>query len=471
MTPNLVYNHIRKRDVLKKEPLTLPEQIWQFFCSVKLAVYTLILLACTSVIGTVILQNGTQQQYLREYGPGFYNLIKIFDFDDMYHAWWFLGLIFILCINIVVCSVERLSFTWKIIFPKKVRFNRERFRKQKNIQTFSLNSDHQSLLTNIESVLSGQIGKVYKEDTDNSIFLFAEKGRWTRLGVYVVHASILLLLIGALIGALFGFKARLNLDEGNATNVAFNSKGGGPVDLGFTIRCNDFDVSFYDTGAPKEFKSNLTVLEDGKEKFSRDILVNHPLRYKGINIFQASYGNLPSDKVLLDVFDTKSDKKIDTRTFTIGDIYNLPENKGQFVLEGFTQHAEFRKMDLGGAFIGKIVPQNGEPFEITLPISPRMAKFDRMRKGEFAFIVKEVQEKYFTGLQITSDPGVWYVYAGFTLMIIGCWITFFMSHQSVMVEIQSNEQGNSVVSVSGTANRNAQGMKLKIKKLVNKLKG
>ena len=93
-----------------------------------------------------------------------------------------------------------------------------------------------------------------------------------------------------------------------------------------------------------------------------------------------------------------------------------------------------------------------------------------MRKGTFAFVVKEFEQKYYTGLQITKDPGIWYVYSGFILMIIGCWITFFMSHRSYFIEIKKDKDNRSEISISGTTNRNSQGMKLKIQKIVLKLK-
>jgi len=453
---------------LKKQQ-TIPDQIWAFFCSVKLAVYTLVLLASTSVIGTVILQDGKEQQYIQEYGQAFYNIIKVFDFDDMYHAWWFLGLIVILCINIVVCSIERLSLTWKIIFPKKLSFNKDRFRKQKNLKSFSIQKNASTLSDIYNQVLSNKVGTVIVDDTDDSIVLYSEKGRWTRIGIYVVHFSILLLLMGALIGSLFGFKAHLNLDEGKTSTVAFDSQTGSPINLGFEIRCNDFNVQFYNTGAPKEFKSNLTILENGDESFTKDILVNHPLRYKGINIFQASYGSLPSDIAVIDVVRLSDNKVIAKKELTVGDTIELPDNQGRFLLEGFINRSNFRNQDLGPAFVGKVFPVQGEPFQIQLPL--RFSKFDRMRKGTFAFVINKTVEKYYTGLQITKDPGVWYVYAGFILMIVGCWVTFFMSHQSYMIEIQSSKDGESMVSVSGTTNRNTQGMKLKINKLLNQLKG
>jgi len=450
-----------------KKNQTIPEFIWQFFCSVKLAVYTLTLLAVTSIIGTIILQNGTQQQYLRLYGEAVYNLIKVFNIDDMYHAWWFLTLLVVLCINIVVCSIERLSSTWKIIFPKNLKFNPGRFRKLKNLETFNINKGAASLYNDYESFLSKNAGKVLKEETETGTIMYAEKGRWTRMGIYIVHLSILLLLVGAVIGSFFGFKANMNLDEGETSATAFIAKKRVPINLGFSIRCNDFDVKFYDTGAPEEFTSNLTIIENGKESFTKDIRVNHPLRYKGINIFQSSYGSGKPDRVVFDII-RRSDKSVISKTIKIGEEIQLPEDQGTFELQGFLQNYDFQGNFLGEAFIGKITQNDNKSVQIALPI--KFPSFDRMRKGEFAFIVKKYEQKHYTGLQITKDPGVWYVYSGFLLMIIGCWITFFMSHQSFFIEIEKIDDNSSKISLSGTTNRNNQGMKLKIKKIVTKLK-
>jgi len=450
-----------------KKKQTIPEAIWQFFCSVKLTVYTLILLAVTSIIGTIILQNGRPQEYINLYGEAFYNLIKVFNLNDMYHAWWFLLLLGTLCINIVVCSIERLNSTWKIIFPKKIKFNKERFRKLKNLETFRIDKTDPSISDTCEAFLSKKIGKVIKEETESGRVMYAEKGRWTRLGVYVIHSSIILLLIGALIGAFFGFKANMQLDEGETSDTAFLAKKRLPVNIGFSIRCNDFDVKFYDTGAPEEFRSNLTIIENGKESFTRDIRVNHPLRYKGINIFQSSYGTAAPDSVAMDII-RLSDKTVVSQKIKIGQEIQLPDDKGLFKLEGFLPHFDFRGHNLGEAFIGKITQKDDKSFQIALPT--KFPTFDKMRKGSFAFVVKAFEQKYYTGLQITKDPGIWYVYSGFILMIIGCWITFFMSHQSYFIEIENSRENGTKVSISGTTNRNSQGMKLKIKKIALKLK-
>ncbi len=450
-----------------KKTQTFPEQIWQFFCSVKLAVYTLVCLATTSIIGTVILQNGSDQQYLQLYGQTWTNLIKVFNIDDMYHAAWFLGLIVILCINIVVCSIERLGITWKVIFPKKIKVNPQRFKRQKLVDPFTVQKDSDTVLSMYESFLTKNVGKVIAQDSDAGRVLYAEKGRWTRIGVYIVHVSILLLLIGALIGAMFGFKANLRLDEGAASDTAFLVNNGTPVKLGFQIRCNDFEVKFYDTGAPEEFRSNLTIIENGKESFTKDIRVNHPLRYKGINVFQSSYGTARPDAIKVQVMRT-ADKKSWEKTIKIGQELSIPEKNGTFKLEGFLPQFDFKGHNLGETFVLTVTPEKGESFQVGLPI--KFPTFDKMRKGDYAFIIQDFEQRHYTGLQITKDPGVWYVYAGFILMIIGCWVTFFMSHQSYFLEITTTDARSCEVFVSATSNRGKQGLKLKLNKMVTKLK-
>jgi len=82
--------------------------------SVKLTVVVLICLALTSIIGTLIPQNESPSAYLRAYGELWYRVFFILDIFDMYHSWWFRLLLVILGANVVFCSIDRLSSTWKI---------------------------------------------------------------------------------------------------------------------------------------------------------------------------------------------------------------------------------------------------------------------------------------------------------------------------------------------------------------------
>ncbi len=266
----------------------------------KLTVILLLSLAVTSIVGTIIPQNENPAAYFRAYGEFVYKLFDLLGIFDMYHSWWFQFLLLLLTINIVLCSIDRLSVTWKIVFTKNPKFNLSRFRKLSYKEVFDNKQKPKELVKVYESFISKHFGYTRAEETDKGLCVFAEKWRWTRFGVYTVHLSVVLLLIGGLIGSLFGFEGFVNIPEGEKINNIRIRNTGQIRSLGFDILCDDFDISFYDNGAPKEYRSSLTIIEQGKPVYKKDIIVNDPLRYKGVNIFQSSYGKMPSDALSKD---------------------------------------------------------------------------------------------------------------------------------------------------------------------------
>ncbi len=274
-------------------------KIWNFFASVKLTIVLLLSLAVTSIIGTLIPQNEDPQAYVEAFGGVLFKLFNLLDLFDMYHSWWFQLLIILLTANIIVCSIDRMSSSRRILFVRNPSFKLPRFRNLKYRQEFSDGRTPQQLKDTYQTFIARRFRHSQVDTTENGFAIFGEKGRWTRFGVYTVHLSVVLLLIGGLIGSKFGFDGYVNIAEGESANQIRLRNKPQMVQLPFTVRCDDFDVSFYDTGAPKEFRSSLTVLEQGRPVLKKDIIVNDPLRYKGISFYQSSYGNLPSNEVIL----------------------------------------------------------------------------------------------------------------------------------------------------------------------------
>src|SRR5208282_4760392 len=68
--------------------------------------------------------------------------------------------------------------------------------------------------------------------------------------------------------------------------------------LPFLIRCDAAGEETYPDGSPKKWWSKLAVIEDGKEVVAKTIVVNDPLVFKGIHIYQSSMGQSSTPKTL-----------------------------------------------------------------------------------------------------------------------------------------------------------------------------
>ncbi|MBT8331018.1 MAG: cytochrome c biogenesis protein ResB, partial [Deltaproteobacteria bacterium] len=390
------------------------DQIWKSFASVKLTIGLLLTLAATSIVGTLIPQNEAPGAYLQSFGETLYRVFSLLGLFDMYHSWWFRALILLLVVNIIVCSIDRLQATWKIIFARNPRFNIARYRQLKNKTEFNHDGAAAHLKELYLPVISGRFRFHRTEDSDNGFAIYAEKGRLTRLGVYVVHLSVVILLIGGLIGSIFGFEGYVNLGPGDSAHTIQLRSDNQILPLGFEVRCDDFIVEFYDSGAPKEFRSSLSILKQGKVVARKDIIVNDPLHFEGVSFFQASYGQLSPTEMILN-FTSQPTGMIYSQTAAIGQPVVIPEALGTFTLKKFTRQANFKGHDIGEAFVGELTPPNGQPIEVTLPL--KFPSFDKMRKGQVIVAIADFVPRYYTGLQVSRDPGVWVVYTGFILMI------------------------------------------------------
>lgn len=442
----------------KSEPLVATA--WRFLASIRLTVVLLLLLAVTSIFGTLIPQGGAPSEYIGRYGETVFRLLYAFDLLDMYHSWWFRGLILLLTANIVVCTLKRFPSVWKIVFSGKTAPTSVKPGKVEPV-AFEDARDPKALRSEYEAHIRKRFRRVETETTENGFRIVAERGRWTRLGVTGVHLSIVILLAGALVGSLFGFDGYVNIAEGESVDRVRLRNGNTVMPLGFEVRCEDFDVSFYDSGAPKEYRSRLQIVENGKIVVEKDVIVNDPLRYKGVNFFQSSYGRLPARELTLNLTNRDSGEAVRVNA-ALGRRVEIPGTDLRFYFRQIENRYRLRGMDVGETVLGVLERSTGEPAEVILPV--RFPSYDKMRKGEWIVSVADHEHRYYTGLQTTRDPGVPLVYAGFILLIAGCWVAFFMAHQKVAVEVTRSVRGGAV-RVYGSSNRHPVGFEVFLKKI------
>jgi cytochrome c biogenesis protein len=456
----------------EKENKGVFEIVWDSLASVKLAVAAFIILALSSIVGTIVEQQAEPAKNIallaKFFGdsaaPTVYNVFAKLGFMDMYHSWWFISFLSIFSINLVVCSLDRFPKTWKLVkLPlKPLAANVIRtlpVKKEIKLET-TLAAAKDEFLNSLRSSKY----QVLESNEDNTVQLYCQKWNYARLGVYVVHLSIILIFVGAIVGAVFGFNGFLNLPEGEESDVAYIAQGR-TIPLGFTVKCNWYETKYYEgMDMPQEFQSELVIIENGKEVLKKNIEVNSPLIYKGITFYQSSYGMVPNAEgyFILSLKPNGGQQK--TYTLRFGDTFEIPgtgitgtiadfspalgrdPRTGQLSTysENMVNPAIAIKFNMPGqegftGWVFKRYPQTG-----ILP-GGHEVKFDDYWGVEY------------TGLQVSRDPGVWFIYIACIIMTLGLYVTFFASHKKIWIHLayeSSGDKGPVSISVGGNASRN-----------------
>ncbi|OHB32528.1 MAG: hypothetical protein A2X84_01920 [Desulfuromonadaceae bacterium GWC2_58_13] len=422
--------------------------VWDFFASLKLTIFLLIMLAATSIIGTLIQQNRTSEEYLQVYGEKVYRLFDMLQVFDMYHSWWFLSLLGAISLNLLTCSFKRLPRVWKAVAVPVTEADEGLFQTLSNSRQLRVDLPAEEVGRRLEQLLSARFARPLVTRKAGRLYLFAQKGGWSRFGVYATHLSILLIFIGAIIGNLWGFKAYVNIEEGTSTSRVWPAGSREPIDLGFAVRCDDFNVSYYDgSDRPREFMSILDVIDGGREVISdRKIIVNDPLSYNGITFYQSSYGQAGSPQLKMRVKVRATGEALD---LTVAEGAHVPlPGGGSFAVSGYSPSYG----DFGPAVemhVNTPDGQHGKPFVVL----QRFPDFDEKRGGDFSFALVDFQEKMYTGLQVKKDPGVWVVWFGCLLMVMGSIVAFGFSHRRLWATIEAGSS-HSLVHFGGSAHRN-----------------
>jgi len=435
--------------------MNILNQIWDFFASVRLAIFTLIALAVTSIAGTIIPQNEPLQFYIQNFGPKTAQFFHILDLHQMYYSWWFLGLLGLLSANLVVCSIERFPSVWKIIHANNYSTNKNKLMKMPNAVVWKQKQTASFSPETITSHLKKQGWNMQTRNTVDGQLFFAQKYRWSRIGVYLVHTSILIIFAGAIVGHFTGFKGSIMLPEQQSSPVAYSYKTSKPLQLGFDIRCDFFSIEFYPNGMPKEYQSKLTVIENGNEVLTKTIEVNDPLTYKGITFYQASYQGY--------------------QNFIIGFQEAGSDNMHSFSVP-FQKQSNWEEENIRfGIVNAEAIGQRVARIKTWIKAGEQPAVTEWLGEGEKMTVsagtkTYEVTAKqmYATGLQVAKDPGVWIVYLGCGLMILGLYLAFFLSHKRLWLlftDAGTTEPATAILA--GVANKNKPVFTREFEKLKN----
>jgi cytochrome c biogenesis protein len=298
--------------------------------SMRFSISLLTVICIASVIGTVLKQHEPLPNYVNQFGPFWAEVFGVASLYSVYSAWWFLLILAFLVTSTSLCIARN---TPKILVDLKTY--------KENIREQSLKAFHhraEGLLVETPDAAVGRIGQMLKhggwkvrlqqrETPGGSGWMIAAKtGAANKIGYIAAHSAIVLVCVGGLLdgdlivraqmlfngktaysgGGLIAdvkpehrlsennptFRANLLVAEGTQSSTAILNQSDGVLlqELPFAIELKKFIVEYYSTGMPKLFASDIIIHDKATgEKTAARVEVNHPARFKGVEIYQSSF--------------------------------------------------------------------------------------------------------------------------------------------------------------------------------------
>ena len=421
----------------------MKQKFFRVLADLRFSIFILLIISFCSILGTVIEQDQSIEVYKTNYPltmPVFgfltWDRIILFGLDHLYKTWWFFLLIFLFGSSLILCSFLQQLPSLKV--ARRCQFFR------------TTNQFYRLKISTILDYFSFNKILWRIKESKYSIFqqrnmIYCYKGLIGRVAPIIVHFSMILVLIGTIVGSLFGFKAQEIVPKTEIFHIQ-NILNTGQLSIipKTSARINDFWITYTKTKTVSQFYSDISILDSrGNEKDRKTISVNYPLVSGGVYYYQTDWNliglrfkNLNNEVIEYPLVNILNNRNKVWVTW-ISDKFKL--NNGIIAiinnLEGYCSI-----YNETGEFLGNI-----ELNEI-------------MKLPESISLLEIISS---TGLQIKIDPGIPIIYLGFFLLMISTLISYITYSQIWII------QKNKSIYIGGNTNRAAFEFELEFFKFIN----
>lgn len=425
------------------------EHIWRFFSSIRLAFALIIIIALISLLGAIIIQvpgeytaspelfdNWVSNIAQPKYGM-WTPLMSNLQLFNIFHSPWFLGAGVLLMLNILVCSINRWRRIRLLITGGKVTQPENFYRQGKNYSEYkNLNQSPEIISSELGKLLKNRAYRVRTEKNGDNYYIAGDKNRYFRSGTYASHLSLILFVLGFIIGSVWGFNDNsFIVVEGEKLPVGHGSE--------LSLELVSFEDEYWSDGTPKDYRSEVILYNGNDEARRTTIRVNHPLIYKGIRFYQSYYG----PAVHLEIKDFSgttlrnsrlplTDPLDDPDYLRYGGYIDLPQSNVYLLIVNSAQNAE-----------DPIIKEN----EIVIQLRDRSngnilatSKLERGVPLEIGgFEVTYIKDLRYSGFQVNYDPGNWLIWTASGLFLAGLAVVLYIPHHQFWALASSDTGGQS----------------------------
>jgi cytochrome c biogenesis protein len=407
----------------------MKQKLFRTIADLRFSIFILLVISFCSILGTVIEQDQSIEIYKLNYpltNPilGFLTWDRILQLglDHVYKTWWFFLLIFLFGLSLIFCTFLQQFPSLKV--ARRCQFFRttEQFYRLK-ISTILTNFSSRKILARIQK------NKYSIFQQRNIVYCY--KGLIGRIAPILVHFSMILVLLGTIIGSLLGFKAQEIVPKTEQFHIQNILTSGQLTTIPETsVRINDFWINYTKTKTISQFYSDLSVLDsEGSEIERKTISVNYPLIFKGVYYYQTDWNliGLRFQTERNEIFEYQLVNALtnQNKVWLTWISKNLSLTNGFIAiidnLEGYCSI-----YDESGVFLGNLELNESVNFNGSLTLLEIISS---------------------TGLQIKTDLGIPIIYGGFFLLMVSTLISYITYSQIWIVEKQKQ------LFIGGTTNR------------------
>ncbi|HVJ48112.1 cytochrome c biogenesis protein ResB [Desulfitobacterium sp.] len=393
------------------------EKVWNIFSSMKTGVFLLGVVAVVSGIGTLIPQEALDPKGAQSVSA----IWKTLGFTHLYATIWFRLVLGLLCVNLIVCSVQRFSGIYRKTFKPNPPQSSKAI--PQKIQA-KISGPESELRAAVMKVLTGKGYRLTTSEQEGRWSFIAQKRRWGNWGSLLTHLAFVVLILGALVGSMIGFKGYFMAGVGDTLPIKQIEVSKGNVNENFSMKINSAEDRKLANGERDNWYTDMSIIESGKEVARQTLSVNHPFTYQGVTFYQANFAQ--GGKFTVDLKGQKIPVVLQDQG---GNYFQVPGTDLYLFLSAM-------KADPKAPVVLYQVYQGNSPIKMGQMSLGQADNIDNTFTLTFDGMAG------YTGLQVKKDPGVNVVWLGCALLMLGLILSFYWRPHTLSGIIETKKESS-----------------------------